>query len=109
MTTVADFGNLSVRLPDSLYGAAQALAIRQGRRARDVHTEAVRSLLAARARGEPVHYVPSSKEARHRTIWLEKTTCEAAKAAAGEDRVSKTVLFVTALTLLCRHEGAHAA
>jgi len=109
VTTIADYGNLSVRLPDTLYAAVQALAGRQHRLARDIHTEAVGALLAARARGEPIRYVPSSKDARQRTIWLEKPVCEAAKAAAEEDRVSKTVLFLTALTRFCHDEGALAA
>ena len=106
MTTIADYSNLSVRLPDALYGAAQALAARQRRLARDVHTDSVRTLLAARKRGEEVRYLPSTKDAKQRTIWLEKPVCEEAKAAAEEDRVSKTVLFLTALTLFCHHEGA---
>lgn len=109
MTTIADYGNLSVRLPDALYAAAQALADREHRLTRDVHTDAVRALLAARARGEPIHYLPSSKDARQRTIWLDKPVCEAAKAAAEQDRISKTVLFLTALTRFCHGEHALAA
>ena len=105
VTTTAAYGNLSVRLPDSLYAATQVLADRQHCLARDVHTQAVRSLLAARAAGAAMAYLPSTKDARQRTIWLDKDLCEAAKKAADEDRVSKTTFILTALTRFAR-QGA---
>jgi hypothetical protein len=106
VTTKAAFGNLSVRLPDSLYSATQALADQQRCLARDVHTQAVRSLLAARSGGSAIAYLPSTKDARQRTIWLDKDLCEAAKKAADDDRVSKTTFILTALTCYVRQGSA---
>lgn len=105
MTTTAAYGNLSVRLPDTLYAATHAMAAREQCNARDVHTRAVRALLAARASGGPIAYLPSSKDARQRTIWLDKDLCEAAKLAADEDRVSKTTLILTAFTRYARQDA----
>ncbi len=66
MTTIADYGNLSVRLPDTLYAAVQALAGRQHRLARDIHTEAVGALLAARAgRAHPLCPVVERRPPTH--------------------------------------------
>ena len=106
VTTNAAFGNLSVRLPDSLYIATQRLADRQRCLARDVHTQAVRALLAVRTGGADIAYLPSTKDARQRTIWLDKDLCEAAKKAADEDRVSKTTFILTALTRFARQDAA---
>ena len=105
MTTTAAYGNLSVRLPDTLYAATHAMAAREQCNARDIHARAVRALLAARDASTAVAYLPSTKDARQRTIWLDKDLCEAAKLAADEDRVSKTTLILTAFTRYARQDA----
>lgn len=108
MTSNAEFDNLTVRLGDDLHNAFSRLAERRNLLVRQLHSEAIERYMARRQGGEALPFVPSRSDAKQRTVWLAKGLRDAVEEAARHDRVSKTVIALTAFSAYLDEQGDEA-
>jgi hypothetical protein len=91
-------------VPERTYDQLKAMARRRKVFPRDLLAEALRQLLDDRKAG-PIAYLASRKGGIRRAMWLEDDLVAEMKAAAAEDHVSQTELFLAALRRYAEREG----
>ena len=105
MTDHEGFTSVSfTSVPEKGYDQLKDIARKQGMFPRDLFSAAIRQLLADRE-SETVIYLASRKGGVRRSFWLEDDLVEDMAAAAKQDSVSKTTLFLTALRRYADREG----
>jgi predicted DNA-binding ribbon-helix-helix protein len=91
-------------VPERTYDQLKAMARKRKVFPRDLLAEALRQLLDDRKAG-PIAYLASRKGGIRRAMWLEDDLVAEMKAAAEEDHVSQTELFLAALRRYAEREG----
>ena len=91
-------------VPERTYDQLKAMARKRQVFPRDLLAEALRQLLDDRKAG-PIAYLASRKGGIRRAMWLEDDLVAEMKAAAAEDHVSQTELFLAALRRYAEREG----
>jgi hypothetical protein len=95
-------------LPEGLFDELSDIATRNRKIfPRDLFSEAVLYFVSKRNIGEQIPYVVPRKGGEKKTIWLSQEACLSIAEVSKKDKVSKNVLFLTALKMYSEKEGLH--
>jgi hypothetical protein len=95
-------------IPEYEFEQFKDIARKHGLFPRDLFSAALRQLLADRKSGTEIIYPASRRGGIKRAMWLEEDLVEELNAAATADKVSQTVIFLTALKRFAQRESIDA-
>jgi hypothetical protein len=93
-------------LPEGLFDELSDIAT-QTRKIfpRDLFSDAVLFFHSERKMGRAISYVVPRKGGEKKTVWLSKEACMLIQEVSKKDKVSKNVVFLTALKMYSEREG----